>query len=276
MKRFLTILILFSLPALVFAQSVGGTTRFGMIGVALGETLRLNVVAFPPVPCIAQLSFVNANGVPNNGSGQPANGLPGNGQPGNGVPVNLQPGQSAFLDFNANTALTQFGQRIALRPAVTLTQDVGPNACHATAEVFDNFTGFSLLALQPQPDPGLTLQPQPNPGLGMVGIALGQVLRLNVVAFPPVPCFAQLGFVNNSGTPPFPSKTVTLQPGQADFLDVSAASLGIGFGHRAELSPVASVMPGPNAAPSVCLANAEVFDSFSGRTTAWLPGTPAQ
>jgi hypothetical protein len=50
MKRFLTILILFSLPALAFAQSVGGTTRFGMIGVALGENLRLNVVAFPPVP----------------------------------------------------------------------------------------------------------------------------------------------------------------------------------------------------------------------------------
>jgi hypothetical protein len=226
MKRFAWWLIRFSLPAPVFAQPCVRCAegRFGMVGVALGETLRLNVVAYPPSPCIATLGFVNADGIR-----------------GNGVPVNLQPGQSAFLDFIANTALTQLGQRIALRPAVTLTQDVGPNACHSTAEVFDNFTGFSLLALVPQPDPGLTLQPQPDPGFGMAGIALGQVLRLNVVAFPPVPCFAQLSFVNASGVPqPHP----------------------IGFGHRAELSPVVSVMVGPNAAPSVRVANAEVFDSF--------------
>jgi hypothetical protein len=208
---------------------------------------------------------------------RPANGPPGNGPPGNGPPVNLQPGQSASLDFNANTALTQFGQRIAQRPVVTLTQDVGPNACHATAEVFDNFTGFSLLALTPMPLPDLTLFPQPVPDFGMAGIALGQVLRLNVVAYPPNPCSAQLSFVNASGNPvPIGDKIVNLSPGQAAFLDVSAASLGVGFGHRVELRPVVSMMPGPNAAPSVCLANAEVFDSFSGRTSAWLPGTLAQ
>ena len=113
---------------------------------------------------------------------------------------------------------------------------------------------------------------------GMVGVALQETLRLNVVAaYPPTPCIAQLGFRDANGQPqPNPDKTVNLQPGQAAFLDVSAASLGITFGHRVELRPIVSVMLGPNAAPSVCQANAEVFDSFSGRTSAWLPGSPAQ
>jgi Bacterial tandem repeat domain 1 len=39
-------------------------------------------------------------------------------------------------------------------------------------------------------------------------------VRLNVVAaYPPTPCITQLSFVDASGAPPFPSKTVNLQPG---------------------------------------------------------------
>jgi hypothetical protein len=49
---------------------------------------------------------------------------------------------------------------------------------------------------------------------------------------------------------------------------VSAAALRVGFSQSVELRPVVMVISNPNAAPSVCLANAEVSDSFSGRTSA--------
>src|SRR5260370_41192551 len=122
MKIFLwlTIVILFSLPALVFAQSVGGTTRFGMVGVALQETLRLNVVAaYPPTPCIAQLGFRDANGQP---------------QPNPDKTVNLNPGQAAFLDVSATTPRMTFGHRVELRPIVSLTLGAGPTPSHGTAK----------------------------------------------------------------------------------------------------------------------------------------------
>ena len=62
----------------------------------------------------------------------------------------------------------------------------------------------------------------------MVGIGGGQTLRLNVVAYPPEPCFATIGFLGNAGQQPpnSPTKTVNLTSGQADFVDLHAASVG--------------------------------------------------
>ena len=56
-----------------------------------------------------------------------------------------------------------------------------------------------------------------NPQFGMVGLAAGEVLRLNVVAYPPVPCRATIGFLNHNGQQPQPepNKTVDLNPGEA-------------------------------------------------------------
>jgi len=109
----------------------------------------------------------------------------------------------------------------------------------------------------------------------MVGIGLGQVLRLNVVAFPPTPCFGTIGFLNGNGVAPpnSASKNVSLNPGQADFVDLTAASLGIQFGQRMELQPVVMVTAAPNGA-SACQASAEVFDVFTLRTSAVLAPQP--
>jgi hypothetical protein len=94
-----------------------------------------------------------------------------------------------------------------------------------------------------------------------------------VVAFPNGPCKAQLSFVDRNGVPqPPPTKIVNLNPGQADFLDVSAASLGLRFGQRVELRPVVTLTSDPNA--SACLANAEAYDPLSGRTWALQPQGP--
>jgi len=114
-----------------------------------------------------------------------------------------------------------------------------------------------------------------NPQFGMVGLAASQTLRLNVVAFPPDPCNAQIGFLNSNGAvpQPQPGKTVTLGPGEAAFLDLSAVALGVQFGQRAELQPVVTLLAAPNGF-SACQASAEVFDSFSGRTWAILLPNP--
>jgi hypothetical protein len=77
-----------------------------------------------------------------------------------------------------------------------------------------------------------------NPTFATAGVALGQTLRLNVEAPPSSVCNAQLSFVDRNGQPiPTPYKTVNLNPGQADSLDISAASLGVQFGRRVELRP---------------------------------------
>jgi hypothetical protein len=70
---------------------------------------------------------------------------------------------------------------------------------------------------------------------------------------------------------PLPDKTVNLASGQAAFLSVSAAQLGVLSGQRVEVHPIVTVTPNTG---SVCLANVEVFDSNNGRTAAWMPSGP--
>jgi hypothetical protein len=69
---------------------------------------------------------------------------------------------------------------------------------------------------------GIQASAQVPPGnIGMLGIGGGQTLRLNVVAYPPTPCFATIGFLDNIGQqlPNLPTKTVNLTSGPADFVD---------------------------------------------------------
>ncbi len=239
--------------------SAAGNPQFGMVGVAAGQVMRLNVVAYPPSPCMATIGFRNSNGQ------QP--------QPEPDKTVSLSPGQSDFIDLPASALGIPFGARREFQPVVVLQPqpDPGaPNACGASVEVFDAFTGLSLVAT-PQPEPGL---PNVAPQFGMAGIALGQVLRLNVVAFPPDPCSAVIGFLGANGQPqPEPDKTVYLNPGEAAFVDLSAGALGLAFGQRAELQPVVTLQPGANGS-SACQATAEVWDRFSGRTWTLMQPQP--
>jgi hypothetical protein len=63
--------------------------------------------------------------------------------------VSLNPGESAPLDLNSSTVITNlgtssfalFGQRAEVCPAVTLVPTSTVNAGQASAEVFDTFTG---------------------------------------------------------------------------------------------------------------------------------------
>jgi hypothetical protein len=246
--------------------AAAGNPQFGMVGLASGEVLRLNVVAYPPDPCRAAIGFLNANGqVP---------------QPQPYKTVDLNPGEAAFVDLPASALGIAAGGRREFQPVVTLQpqpEPGAPNTCGASVEVFDSLTGLSLVAI-PQPDPSL---PNVAPQFGMVGIALGQAVRLNIVAFPPNPCSAAIGFLDANGQVPQPEpvKTVYLNPGEAAFVDLPAGALGLPFGQRAELQPVVTLQPGANGF-SACQATAEVYDRFTGRTWTVLtpqpePGAPA-
>jgi hypothetical protein len=120
-------------------EGAPGPAQFGVQGLALGEVLRLNVVAYPPNPayppdpCVASLGFADHNG---NAVGPVTK-------------VSLNPGQSASLDLNSSAVITNlgtssfalFGQHAEVRPVVTLLPTPTANACQASAEVFDTFTG---------------------------------------------------------------------------------------------------------------------------------------
>jgi hypothetical protein len=238
------------------AQQLPVPPVFGMIGIAASQTLRLAVVAHPPQPCFGVLSFADSNGSP----------------VGPSKTVSLGPGQGDYLDLPGAPIHPGGPVRVEVMPIVTPepTTSGGTSACQATAEIFDTVSGFSLVvALPSQPIfPG-------EPVFGLQGVAWGQVLRLNVVAHPPQPCFAQLSFVDANGNPagPAPSQ-VNLGPGQAAFLDLAAAGL-VGIGQRAELQPVVTVLSSATA-PSGCVATAEVYDQFTGRTWTWQPADPTQ
>jgi len=136
---------------------------FGMVGITRGQTLRLNVAdlerpgAVPPGPCRAVLTFRDDAGRPFTDSN------------GNVIrsEVNLQPGESAFLDLNADlfgppsTNGANTPARLQLRPFVRVLNapgdpEIPPGPCFPTMEVFDNATGRSSLfsaAFEPPGDP---------------------------------------------------------------------------------------------------------------------------
>ena len=71
--------------------------------------------------------------------------------------------------------------------------------------------------------PAATAQvaPENATNFAMIGITRGQSLQINLVAYPPDPCFAQIGFQNSGGNPIGTTSAVTLQPGQSASLVIN-------------------------------------------------------
>ena len=94
-----------------------------------GQTMRVDVVASGPDPCVGQIAFNDGNG----NSLIPA------------VQVNLVPGTGTSVDLNGDGLALRFGQRIEVQPVLT----VGPpsaavalnSVCSASVEVFDHLLG---------------------------------------------------------------------------------------------------------------------------------------
>jgi hypothetical protein len=232
------------------------------VGWVFGQGVRLTVVAGPAVvppgvPVEANLGFVDLNG---NAVGP-------------SLQVALNPGQTQSLEWAA--PVQQLGQRVEVRPVVTQTStDPSSPSLQASVEVFDLLTGF-----------GTVLAPAPAaqsisgvPGFFPQGLAGGQTMRLNVVAFPPGPCTGVLSFADKNGARLGPSLPVNLTPGMAASLDLNADALGLKVGEHMEVQPVISASPSISAGPpitSACQGSVEVFDHLTGRTWTYQSGLPA-
>jgi hypothetical protein len=242
-----------------WAQVPPVNPQFGMTGLAAGQTLRLNVVAFPPNPCVATIGFLNRDGV------APASNP--------SKTVSLAPGQSDFVDLTADALGILAGGRREFQPVVSVAQSSDPsvpNMCGASVEVFTSATGATQVATSAPETAVANVAPQ----FGMVAIALGQTLRLNVVAWPPDPCVAVIGFLTATGAPsPIQNKVVSLDPNHADFIDLHADMLGLQAGERAELQPVVTLLPSASGL-SACQADVEVFATATGRTRILLNPQP--
>jgi hypothetical protein len=244
------------LTSLATAQAPpANATNFPMIGITRGQTLQLNVVAFPTGPCYAQLGFQDSNGNP----------------AGTTTSVTLQPGQSASLAINGNSLTNSLGQRVEVLPTVVPVAGI-VSSCGASAEVFDNLLGITSVLV-----PGAVGYPS-NPDLGMLGVTVLQTVRVNVVAYPVDPCVGQVSFLNNSGELIGNSlMTVNLNPGQATFLELPGSAMVAKLGQRAEVQPVMtpSVTLGSSSGePNACVVSAEVYVNGLGTTSAYFPTDP--
>jgi hypothetical protein len=108
---------------------------FGTLGVTIFQTARLNVVAYPPNPCIGTISFADQNG---NVIGKP-------------MEVNLSPGQATFMDLPGSTVVTGLGKSAEIQPVVNVQQAGAPNACIASTEIYNNLTGETAVYFPPGP-----------------------------------------------------------------------------------------------------------------------------
>ncbi len=132
---------------------------YGMVGIATGQTARLNIVnvgvvdpttGIPPGPCRARLQFVDGDG----------NELASRG-------VAPEMGHAKFLDFTQSFVPVDTAAAAPLRAeirAVVLTDNgVPPGPCRVTLEIFDNVTGRSDIVLPPGPCRGAACRIVPQP-----------------------------------------------------------------------------------------------------------------
>ena len=147
------------------AQSTAAATEmgaYGMVGIASGQTARLNVYyppgppnrQYPPgPPTRVQLSLMDAHGslaIQSACDGRSID-CPGGSQ----TSVMLAPGQSAFLEVSGDQ-LAGALSRAEIRPVVSVTPpgppNVPANAIITTFEVIDNATSKTVLLYHP-PNP---------------------------------------------------------------------------------------------------------------------------
>jgi hypothetical protein len=237
--------------------------EFGLMGGALGQTLRLNVVNpvragdVVPLPCHVLAGFKGIRGA-TLGAVQD---------------LNLAPGQAGFVELNFNNYVSRFGERLQVRPAMAAVNDGSAAGCKASAEMYDQLTGRTMAyASQFLPPPVNDRIPPPIPVFGLLGAAIGQSVRLNVLlppgpTLPPGPVRVTLGF-NIPGFPPGPSRIVDLMPGEGAFLDLPMDGLGLRLGQRIEIRPTIV------GATGNLRVTAEVYDQLSGRTTTFVQPPP--
>jgi hypothetical protein len=246
------------------ASSSACRVDFGLVGIAAGQTARLNVVDIRstpnPPPIRVRLAFEGV-GVPPN----PVIDTPLYSQE-----VALGPGQSASLDMPASAVLSDGATRGRFR--AVLTPQPPPIKVVATLEVIDDETGVTTVFI-PQPPPIVEGQPVPPPihELGIVGVASSQTALLTVVtdrSSPnPPPIRVRLRFVDEAGSPlldadgaPIATE-VELEPDGVATLEVAGAAIVPDGQLRSAVRAVVDVDPPARVIPTL-----ELVDAATGRT----------
>ncbi len=157
---------------------------------------------------------------------------------------------------------------VILMPGTSVPGAPAAAACQAlaTAEVYDDLTKSTSVITPGERNPG-------PPGLpavqfGPVGVGFLQTVRLNVVAYPPDPCFGTLSFTDVEGNPIRGSTPVRLTAGQATFIDLPGTAVPSDSGHGEVMAQFAQAV---GAGPGACIPSVEVYDQLTGTTQAIMP-----
>jgi hypothetical protein len=149
------------------------------VGVTTGQTVRLKVSARPPYSCAAQLGFLDSGG---NAVGPSAQ-------------VSLQAGQSTALELPSSPVVKEPGQRVEIRPRVTLDPGTAESACQTNMVVLDKdgkptrvpaegvkLNGQLIVDVR-NPDGTLAIHRQSSNADGAPGASLlaSSLARLNVI-----------------------------------------------------------------------------------------------
>lgn len=125
----------------------------------------------------------------------------------------------------------------------------------------------SVLAFNPQPDP---------PGFGMIGLAAGQIARLNInldnpadKIYPPDPYRVTLYFLNGEGRA-VTQQSYSVIAGQSAFLDYVAPDMRSGL--RLRLRPIVIVEPDARGITPDFRSSVEVINNDSQRNAIAYPG----
>jgi len=246
----------------------GGTPlphQFPPLGLANGQTIRINVLANRAGSCTGTLSFADSS-LFNTIGPTPKS-------------VNLASGQAASLDFVGAAPIVAPGQRKQVVPRF-IDSSGQYKACQASVEVFTSSTGVTVASSK-------WIQPVYQYDFNMQGLSTGQTMRINVSS--PMTrgnseqgCGPVLSFTDSTGAALGPTLVQGTGSGGAQYLDLpSTAVPGLtGWaGGRVQVRPVLNT-----GAPSIpfsgalgeysngvlftgtCLASVEIFDTLSGLT----------
>ena len=292
-------LSLLTLISSAWAQTeTPGATSFGMVGITRGQSLKLNLLAWPPGPCVGPTS--DADTAPPAACVAACTATLGftdsmGNMLGATKTVTLALGDSTSLMLNGDTIippvtsiLVSAPRRMEVLPMVT----GGGSSCFATVEVIDNLLQVAVLgvpgAYPPQPLGGFP----PSPIMGVLSVAPMETVRLNVVAwpppngYPPCPCDGELSFMDMNGNMVGKTLMVDLPAGQATYLDLPGSTLfpsgPVGSLVLAPMlvHPVVTVYSGVvgvgDTAPvaSSCNASVEAISNVTGRTVVYWPPQP--
>lgn len=242
-----------------------------LMGGSYGQVLRITIVATGPL-CEATIGFRDMGGIAIGDDNRIRR-------------VALKQGETAVHDLHFNAHVSRLGQRYEARALVTYPTVAGHSLCRWSAEIFDQFLKRTTLfhAVNP-PDPSAPNVPPPDPSapLGMVffapiGAAFSQTVRMSVVADSPqpapnggpitlpAPCAAELRLHSAVGAP-LAVKTVRLEPGRSDVLDLNVNGL-VRLGERTVISP--RYMAIGSGSTVGCKFSVQVFDQGTGWTQAF-------